>query len=279
MKMSVLFMLIATGFMATSCGHDDEPQPLLPIDNVDPESTLFDYTSTDDFVFWPVPTIDDSGLTGEGYDFSYWQEHKAEAKTGEELYAMCNIPKDLLEKMSTANLAITCFNYPYNSIFLAHDNQYWGYKETIKYFNGYHELMKRMSGKQAALDLYDELGDTYQEKEFFISSWSFFLCTAVDNKAFSIEQIAGLSKSVNQKIEHFTSSDGLFHVMNLAHSYLLGAQIAYHYDSSLDEEDLLKLKYYISSVSRQYFYSHTDYMDSVYAIITSSLHRLVGVEN
>lgn len=278
-KIIVIIVLIITGMMAVSCGHDDEPQNGLPIDgNINPDTTIFTYTSTDDFMFWPIPTIDDSGLSGEGYDFDYWRQHKAEAGSFETLMAMCNIPADLLANMSTRNLAITCLNYPYNSLFHAYNDQYWGFKETIKYFNGYHEIMKRYGGKQATIDLYAELGDTYQAEGTSVSSWTFFLCTAVDLKALSNEQIADLSKAVLWKIDHYTDSNELFQLMNLAHSYLLGALIAYHYDSSLTVEQLNWLKYYISSVSRQYFFSHTDYLDNVYAITTSSLQRFATAE-
>lgn len=53
------------------------------------------------------------GLSGEGGSFVYWWDHRTEAKTSDELHAMCDIPEEKLLAMSTANLVRTCYIYPH----------------------------------------------------------------------------------------------------------------------------------------------------------------------
>ena len=111
MRTKMLFMAIMVILCLTACSKDEtgvyDPSGF---DN-NQDLPMFEYDRTKDFAFWPTPTIDDSQLTGGGYDFAYWWQHKAEAGSIEQLMAMCNIPKDVLKAMSTPNLAITCSNY------------------------------------------------------------------------------------------------------------------------------------------------------------------------
>ena len=230
---------------------------------------MFEYDKTKDFAFWPTPTIEDSELTGDGYDFAYWQQHKAEAETVEQMMAMCNIPQDMLNAMSTRNLAITCYYYPYNSTFLAYNDEYKGFLGTIAYFNGYAELMKRNSGLQTTLDLYAELDGITQESSFLFQSWTFFVCSAVDHKVLSGEQVARLAQVVTSRFYDGTKDT------NLAFTYLLGAFISYHYDTTLPDEQLYLLKIFIRSCSQLPLVSKPD--DRISTIIESSLNRLAGV--
>ena len=147
-------MMATLVLMACSNGEDDP----LPTDyDNNQELPLFDYDRTKDFAFWPTPTIDDSELQGPGYDFAYWNQHKTEAESMAEMMAMCNVPKELLANMSTYNLAVTCFNYPYNGAFpTASSDTYKAFQYYVSCFNGYAELMKRYGGLQATLDVYEE---------------------------------------------------------------------------------------------------------------------------
>ncbi len=265
MKQKLFMMAMMVTMVLTAC-TSDEPGPNPNYEN-NQDLPMFDYDSTNDFVFWPTPSIDDSGLQGEGYDFAYWQQHKTEAQTVAEMMAMCNIPKDLLSAMSTRNLAVTCFHYPYNPTFAAYNDQYKGFLETIAHFNGYATLMKRNGGLQATLDLYAELEQDISSFGYF-QAWAFFVCSAVDHKVLSNEQIARLAQVVTARFTDGTESS------NLALTYLLGGFIAYHYDTTLPDEQLYLLKSYLQFYCR--IPSSDKPIDRISSIIESSLNRLAG---
>ena len=267
MKKIMFFIAMMACFCLTACSGDEpDPQPI-DFDN-NQELPLFDYDGSKDFAFWPEPSIDDSKLQGEGYDFAYWNQHKTEAQNIEEMMAMCNIPKDLLANMSTCNLAVTCSNYPYNAIFGAYNDAYKGFLGTISDFNGYAELMKRNGGKQATLDLYAELDSRTLDISFTrFQPWTFFVCSAVDQKVLSNEQVARLARVVSSRFNDGTKDT------NLAFTYLLGGFIAYHYDTSLPDEQLYLLKAYL-----QFYCNHPfgKPVDRISTIIMASLQRLAG---
>ena len=265
----MLFLATMALIAFTAC-TTDEPEAQLPPDfDNNQDLPMFEYDRTKDFAFWPTPSIDDSVLQGGGYDFAYWQQHKTEAESVEAMMAMCNIPKDLLKAMSTRNLAITCSNYPYNATFLAYNDEYKGFLGTIAHFNGYAELMKRKGGLQATLDLYAELDSRAQDIQFTrFQPWTFFVCSAVDHKVLSNEQVARLAQVVTSRFNDGTERD------NLAFTYLLGGFIAYHYDTTLPDEQLYYLKAYIGFASQHTFGAKPDERFST--IIESSLKRLAG---
>lgn len=249
-------------FMSPPIIHEDPNTPVLPVG---------------DFAMWPTPTIDDSDLQGEGYTFDYWKEHKDEARTGDELMAMCNVPEELLKNMSTPNLAWTCFNHPYNTDWEAFDNYYEGIISVMKSFNGYGELMKRKSAAEAVLDVFVQLGYNEEGKvsvnEPSMIAWTLVLCTATDYKAFNLKQVTKLAKEVLYKdfIADKTSSANLY----LSHkSYcLLGAFMAYHYDGALPDEQRVLLASFIRNLKMTYYTSEVDLVRS-YTIIKESLNRL-----
>ena len=264
----MLFLATMALIALTACTTDEPETMPMDFDN-NQDSPMFEYDRTKDFAFWPTPSIDDSGLQGGGYDFAYWQEHKAEAESVEEMMAMCNVPKDLLKAMSTRNLAITCSNYPYNAIFGAYNDSYKGYLGTISDFNGYAELMKRKGGLQATLDLYAELDGRAQDIQFTrFQPWTFFVCSAVDHKVLSNEQMTRLAQVVTSRFHDGTERS------NLAFTYLLGGFIAYHYDTTLPDEQLYLLKVYLQFNCKLPGVDKPD--DRISSVIESSMKRLAG---
>jgi hypothetical protein len=131
--------------------------------------------------------------------------------------------------------------------------------------------MKRKGGLQATLDLYAELDSRAQDIMFTrFQPWTFFVCTAVDHKVLSNEQAARLAQVVTSRFNDGTKDS------NLAFSYLLGGFIAYHYDTTLPDEQLLLLKAYL-----QFECMHTGFskpVDRISTIIESSLNRLGSVD-
>ena len=95
MTLKLNFMLFAAiTVMMTACDKNDEPlnRTQFEIEREAPVRAtplLANYAQQHDgLTMWPSTVVDDSGLTGEACDYSYWQEHKNEAQTIEELMAM-----------------------------------------------------------------------------------------------------------------------------------------------------------------------------------------------
>ena len=252
MTLKLNFMLFAAiTVMMTACDKNDEPlnRTQFEIERETPvrATPLLAYYAQqhDGLTMWPSTVVDDSRLTGEAGDFTYWQEHKNEAQTIEELMAMCDIPSDKLYAMSTRNLARTCYNHPYTFVYTAQNVIYQGFFFMTQ-ANCYRELMQRKSGAQELLNLYCEL--EYTTIGFQLNALSLFLMTAVDYNALNQEQLARLSAEIFNKIDNIIDVEGSTPVFseNLRFTYLLGAFIAYHYDASLSDDDVNLLKAFIT---------------------------------
>lgn len=277
MKKKMLFLAMIALIAMTAC-TTDEPIMNTHVIQVDPNTPVL---PVEDFQMWPTPTIDDSDLQGEYYAYVYWHEHKAEAQTGDERIAMCNVPDDILNNMSTPNLARTCFKHPYNNIWQTYNNAYEGILSIMTRFNGYAELMKRRSGAEAALNLFTQIG--YYQGSTMVSetnmiSWTLVMCTAADYSAFNQEQVSRLAQDVRNKdrIALQTSSPNLY----LSHYFytLLGAFIVYHYDNTIPDEQRVLIANFIRyySVINQ---PSNDDLSRSYSIIYSGLERLSSSVN
>ncbi|HPB88789.1 MAG TPA: hypothetical protein PK738_01460, partial [Bacteroidales bacterium] len=212
------------------------------------------------------------GLTGEGCTFYYWWEHRFEAKSASELYAMCQIDNRLLSAMSTQNLVRCCYVYPYNGIVTAYCSPTLSFLDGIHYvmtiFNGYRELHNRKDAPREMLRLYKEVkysdrGDTFvvilESKDYRkqgsivggIASFSLVMASAVDNECFTSAQIVELSKSVLDKIDEITlDQTGTYSFHTAFYPYLLGAVISFHYDSELSANQSSVLKTFIYDCDR-----------------------------
>ena len=127
--------------------------------------------------------------------------------------------------------------------------------------------MKRNCGLQATLDLYAELDSRAEDIMFTrFQPWTFFVCSAVDHKVLSNEQVSRLARVVISRFNDGTER------INLAFTYLLGGFIAYHYDTTLPDEQLYLLKIFIRSCSQLPSIGKPD--DRISTIIEASLNRL-----
>ena len=273
-----MLLLVMMALMAMTACTKDEPDMATHVIQVDPNTPVL---PVEDFQMWPTPTIDDSDLQGEYYAYVYWHEHKAEAQTGDELIAMCNVPDEILKNMSTPNLVRTCFKHPYNNIWQTYNNAYEGILSIMTRFNGYAELMKRHSGVEAALDLFTQIGyyqGTTMVSETDMISWTLVMCTAADYSAFNQEQVSRLAQDVSNKnrIALQTSSPNLY----LSHYFytLLGAFIVFHYDDTLPDEQRVLIANFIRYYSAIYQPNNDDLSRS-YSIIYSGLDRLAASVN
>jgi hypothetical protein len=273
-----MLLLVMMALMAMTACTKDEPDMATHVIQVDPNTPVL---PVEDFQMWPTPTIDDSDLQGEYYAYVYWHEHKAEAQTGDELIAMCNVPDDILKNMSTPNLVRTCFKHPYNNIWQTYNNAYEGILSIMTRFNGYAELMKRHSGVESALDFYTQLGynqGTTMVSETDMITWTLVMCTAADYSAFNQEQVSRLSQDVLKKdrIALQTSYPNLY---LSDHFYcLLGAFIVYHYDDTLPDVQRVLISNFIRYYRVTYQPENDDLSRSL-SIIYSGLDRLAASAN
>ena len=268
-KYIFLFFVVVCCMALASCGSDEPDTPdkpdkpniseYEPLEGLDPTVPLLNgYDKIVGYQLWSDEKIPDVGLTGEGFSFDYWEEHKREAQSFEELRALCEIPQEQLDAMSTRNLVQTCFVYPYNEIYGAYNNIYIGIMSAMK-GNCWQELMKRETGATQLLDLYCELtyptsssGDwkdwlSYLDyKELAGNRWTslsaltLVMMTAVDSKAFTPEQLTRLAGEIFNKIDNMLNADeGIYtYAGSICYPYLLGAFIAYRYDRSLSPLEL-----------------------------------------
>ncbi len=232
------------------------------------------------------------GLSGEGCTFYYWWEHRTEAKSASELYAMCEIDSDLLSAMSTQNLVRSCYIYPYNCNVSAYYSPFLSFMDGIHYvmsiFNGYRELHNRKDAPKEMLRLYQEVkysdGDSLiailDSKEYRrqkssivggIPSMSLVLASAVDNKCLTAAQIVELSKSVLDKIDELSlAPTGKYGFHTAFYPYLLGAVISFHYDGELSESQTSILKKFIYDCDR------TPTEESTIDLIYKSVSRIAN---
>ena len=200
MRTKYLFLIFWTLITLTSCGDDNKDEPDNPVEpvtrtwiNIERDTPFREqpllayYEQLYNCPMWPSKVIDDRGLTGEVWeDYSYWEEHKAEAQTTEELLALCDVPQDKLFAMSTHNLALTCFRHPYTLIYTAYDNIYLSPFFLVQ-ANCYKELIQRRTGALELLNLYCGLEYTAEiGSNFELNALSIFLMTAVDFNALSM---------------------------------------------------------------------------------------------
>ncbi|RHJ90841.1 T9SS type A sorting domain-containing protein [Parabacteroides bouchesdurhonensis] len=75
-------------------------------------------------------------------------------ETHQQMLDACQIPENVLSKMSTEDLVTTCLNYPLSIDCFAYDNEVKGVQAVSQQFNGFRELLQRPDGVsklQAAL--------------------------------------------------------------------------------------------------------------------------------
>ncbi|GAG39599.1 unnamed protein product, partial [marine sediment metagenome] len=97
-----------------------------------------------------------------------------------EMTEACMIPKNVLNKISTDGLIVTCMNYPLFLNVLAFDNLQDGFESVLKYFNGLQELQTRQDAGIKLYNIYKEMyphdiSDTWISKQKGEHSFNFLL--------------------------------------------------------------------------------------------------------
>ena len=169
MRLNIQLFIFFVLIILSSCGDDKKDEPNNPVEpvtrtwiNIERENPFREtplmapYERSFGRKMWTTRVVEDSGLKGKGGDYYYWEQHKAEAGTMNELLALCDVPEDKLYAMSTRNLALTCFMHPYNGVYDLYNVLYESVF-TMTLANCYQELMQRLTGATELLNLYCEL--------------------------------------------------------------------------------------------------------------------------
>lgn len=83
----------------------------------------------------------------------------ANFKTGEERLNACQIPIEVLSKLTTGALVETCMNYPLALEYLLSNDERMAISFMIENFNGLKELSRRTDGTIALLDVYKKISN------------------------------------------------------------------------------------------------------------------------
>ena len=216
---------------------------------------------------WPEANVEDAGLTGPGGNFAEAWAGRAEAQKSKNWRETFNLSSQELAAMSTRNLVRTCYIHPYNTDFLAFEDDYEGILTVFGRFNGWQELMRRKQASEELLLLFKELnppgvvGDLYTPLDYteyqnaYFSYWgidclSLVIATAVDYHRFSRGQVAQLAADVEKKISVMSGNAELYsYIGHIRLLFLLGSFLAWHYDGSLSETDRQTLSNYLDPYS------------------------------
>lgn len=157
-------------------------------------------------------------------------------KTGQEMKDACQIPIDILNRLSTKALAETCLNYPLYFEYTAFNSERMGIGHIIENFNGLTELSKRENGVQELVKLYEGLPVNTKTKrvsskikenasilhlsylELLLSDEAFF-------QKLSVNDCTELKKVVTDKYEKKLAEKDVYSLYSVEKTLLLGAKI------------------------------------------------------
>lgn len=106
------------------------------------------------FMLWACASL--AQQSNAPYDFPIkpgsqeWQSFK----TVDDMYAACQVPPDVLAKLSTSALIQTCLRYPASTILLIHGTPQLSFDEWKQNFNGITALLQRRDAPVRLLELY-----------------------------------------------------------------------------------------------------------------------------
>lgn len=121
-------------------------------------------------LIFSVNAYADESLETFQYPITPEMEEWSEFQSLDEMIEACQIPDDILSKMSTDELVEVVANYPLAINVCAYDTPQKGIEHIKEYFNGLQELSKRSAAIEsvdAYLDKYEQARSTDFVKETF----------------------------------------------------------------------------------------------------------------
>lgn len=238
---------------------------------------------------WKIKDIDESRLTGKGFSYQNWEDHKSEADGYAGLIALCTPSESVLKKMSTRNLAISAYLFPYNANYFAFNRPLSGFFKTLDDSKLFQTLATRPSGPLEIMKIYEEIAlkkdyGSYtpvleckdylkQDSKMFVSWLEMVLMTAVDEGLFSVEEIEKLAGLTYDKLAfQIAHPKSYSYIGSWMYSVMLASVIVYHYSEGLNDEEMNIARDFVSIEK-----SHPEYgSPSDAEMIVVSLSKMVG---
>lgn len=240
---------------------------------------------------WKIKDIDESRLIGAGFSYQNWEDHKSEADSYEGLIALCTPSESVRKKMSTRNLAISTYLFPYNSNYFLFNSPLYGFFKTLDDCKLFQTLATRPSGPREIMNIYKEITLKEDSKytpileckdylkmnsKMHVSWLEMVLMTAVDEGLFSVEEISKLADITYDKITfQITHPKSFSYIGSWMYSVMLASVIVYHYSEGLNDEEMNIARDFVSIEK-----SHPEYgSPSDAEMIVVSLSKMVGKNN
>lgn len=279
----------------TDDSYKDPSNIELNRDGYNGDPILADYTKSltsdiwkDGSGVWRIKDIDESRLTGNGFSYQNWEDHKAEADSYTGLIALCTPSESTLKKMSTHNLAISAYLFPYNTNYFLFNSPIGGFLKTLDDSKIFQTLATRPSGPLEIMKIYEEItlkkDSRYtsvleckdylkQDSKMFVSWLEMVLMTAVDEGLFSVEEIEKLAGLTYDKLAfQIAHPKSYSYIGSWMYSVMLASVIVYHYSEGLNDEEMNIARDFVSIEK-----SHPEYgSPSDAEMIVVSLSKMVG---
>ncbi len=240
---------------------------------------------------WRIKDIDESRLTGEGFSYQDWEDHKAEAGSYAGYIALCTPSEAMLKKMSTRNLAISAYLFPYNCNYFLFNSPLRGFFKTLDDCKIFQTLATRPSGPREIMKIYEEIklndDSSYEyvpvleckdylklDSKMNVSWLEMVLMTAVDEGLFSDEEVMKLAKRTYDNIAFQIAHPNIYsYPGSWMYSVMLASSIVYHYSEGLKDEVLSIARDFVSPEK-----SHPEYSfyPSDVELIVACLSKMVG---
>ncbi|MDR3226686.1 MAG: hypothetical protein LBT56_03335 [Prevotellaceae bacterium] len=183
-------------------------------------------------------------------------EQWATFTTGQQMFEACQIPQNILNVISTKQLADICLNYPLFFEYIAFNNEREGIRLMIKNFNGLNELSKRENGVQELIKTYKDFPILSQIQD--VSSIDYdtpyklpFLELLLSDDLFlhklSNNELVEFKKDVLNRYENKLKNMNVYSVHNIKKTILLGAIILDKVDDAISSQQHDIIKNYIEN--------------------------------
>ncbi|MBN1598015.1 MAG: hypothetical protein JW894_06950 [Bacteroidales bacterium] len=109
------------------------------------------------FTFFFYSLSGQEATTAWDYPVKPGSEKWKSLKSHKEMVEICQIPEDIIHKLSTKDLAVICLDYPLFFTLTAFNNMQDGFEHIKKDFNGFKELYNRVDASKELMLLYHDI--------------------------------------------------------------------------------------------------------------------------
>ncbi|GHV08092.1 hypothetical protein FACS1894160_1790 [Bacteroidia bacterium] len=197
-------------------------------------------------------TVDEKTLEWD-YPVKPGAKEWAKFETGQQMSKACQIPLEILNAISTSELAKICLNYPLSNEYLAFNDERIGINTIIKNFNGLTELSQRKGGIQELIQIYagypvlTQIQDDASSKDYHIPYRLPFLELLLSDDIFlsqlNSKELAELRKIVTNKYAGKVQNTEVYSLFNIKKTMLLATIIIDKQTEialSTEQQDIIK---------------------------------------